>query len=280
LNAGMAARDARLAWPEALRAGIRLGQRLFDITIEVIFEQNTQWPAVAMYDRWTDRVKIFVNHISEMVAQGADPRKLVMQAVAHEFGHAREARLFAKSGVCPWYLCVATNCRLETEEGFYHGKDFRPEFAQLTSWIQDFPIDRKLSEYGIRDQTAKARIVRIQQILQERRPTEPAGKLRLQTILMLPSEIRHYMFGDICHQDRIRIQQFAASVLGAKEWEEAVELISSREFGDIPKYETVTTAYFRDFLRLGATFESVAREQLGDLPAFWTNDAYRALHIH
>jgi hypothetical protein len=266
---------------KALRDGARLGREIFGLSMEVIVEQESPWPAVAMYDRWADRVKIFANRVAQEAAAGADSERLVTQAVAHEFGHGREARLFAESGVCPWYLCVDANCKLETEQGFYLGKDFHREFAQLTSRIQDFPIDRKLSEYGVRDQTAKARITRIEQLLQ-REPSDPVGRmqLRLQTLFYLPSDLRHHAFGDISDEDKIRIRQFTTSVLGERTWEQAARLISSREFGDIVTYERITTAYFRDFLNIEAKFESVARERLGELPVFWTSPTYRALHIY
>jgi hypothetical protein len=146
--------------------------------------------------------------------------------------------------------------------------------------MQDFAIDRKLSEYGIKDHTARARIFEMQQTLQER-ITDATGRVqrRLQALFHLPSDIRNYIYSDISEEEKELIVKFVTSVVGANEWKKANTLVTSREYGDLPGYERLTVSYFRDFLHMEATFEPVRREALGDLAAFWTSPTYKALHI-
>jgi len=73
--------------------------------------------------------------------------------------------------------------------------------------------------------------------------------------------------------------KFVTSIVGVSEWENANTVVGSRKFGDIPGYERLTVAYFRDLLGLRASFEPVPRENLGDLTAFWTSATYKVLHV-
>lgn len=277
----MTAQDSEPVSLEALQAGERLGQETFGVTIEVEIDQRSPISNAAQYDPYSDRVRIFANGVTTSVKAGADAFELVRQAVAHEFGHACEARAFASHEVFPWRCGTYGNCILKTEIGSLQAKDFLSGFGHLTNVMQDFAIDRRLSEKGIRDQTARVRISEMRQIMQKK-PADAIGrvKLRLETLFHLPSDVRNHMFGDISEQDRELIVQFVTWVLGAIEWEKTVGLVSSREFGDILGYERVTTSYFREFLGLRVVFERVPREVLGDLPAFWSSHEYRTLHIY
>ena len=130
-----------------------MGQRAFEVSIQVEIDQDTVIGHPSMYDPKSDRAKIFVNGVRRSVEAGADAFRLVEQAVAHEFGHAREARLFARHRVFPWHCVTYGYCFIDTEAGRLPAKNFLSGFAHLTNVMQDFAIDRELSKYGVKDHT-------------------------------------------------------------------------------------------------------------------------------
>jgi hypothetical protein len=92
-------------------------------------------------------------------------------------------------------------------------------------------------------------------------------------------DISHYTFGDISDDDRKRIREVAETFLGMKKWRESLELISSRNFGDIYGYKQMIASYLRDFIGVASTFRKRPGLELGLLPNFWSADLYEVLFV-
>jgi hypothetical protein len=71
----------------------------------------------------------------------------------------------------------------------------------------------------------------------------------------------------------------AEAFVGSKKWRKGVDLISSREFGDIKGYRNLLVAFLREFLGVRAIFRKIRRQEFGSLPNFWTAEIYETTFL-
>jgi hypothetical protein len=265
---------------KAVQAGQNLGQKAFGLNIEPVVDTNTSAQHPAMYDCASDEITLFTNGIGKAVQAGADAFQAVTHAVAHEIGHAAEARHFAEDGLFPWKMYVNPSCFIPVEGGRLRANGYTSYFLGLTNSMQDYAIDKLLSRYGIRDQIARMDLKRTTESLNSLRSSSLDAMdrigLRLQTIINIPLDVSHYSFGDITEDQRKRIVELAEALVGSKKWERGVDLISSREFGDIKGYRNLLVTFLQEFLGVRAIFGKIRRQEFGNLPSFWTADTYEA----
>lgn len=267
---------------KALEAGAELGQSAFGINIKPGIDEGTCTSDAAMYDFMTNGITVFARGIEKAIEAGAVEFQVVRHAVAHELGHAREARSFAERGLFPYRIYFGSSCTVVAQGGRVSAKRFDSYFSFLVNSIQDFAIDKKLSQYGVKDQIAKLDLKRTRETrssLDSSSDQKERFRLLLQTMFNLPLDISHYTFGDITEEDRQEIRELAESFLGKKKWQEGLDLISGRAFGDVERYKQVLATYLREFLTVTATFRKRPRSEFGELPAFWNADSYEALFL-
>jgi hypothetical protein len=97
---------------KALEAGCALGQEAFEIKIQPEIDGETSISNTAMYDWERDRLRVFASGVKKAVMAGGDAFHVVRYAVAHELGHAREARYFAERELFPWKFRIDPRCVL------------------------------------------------------------------------------------------------------------------------------------------------------------------------
>lgn len=266
----------------ALEAGAELGQKAFGIIIQPRIDEETSTPHAAMYDFRTDGITVFANGIEKAVEAGGDAFHVVRHAVAHELGHAREARYFAECGLFPYRLYIGSRCVIVAEGGRLSATGFSSLFDGLINTIQDFAIDKTLSQYGVKDQIARLDLKRTKDILNSLGSSSDKLeriRLRLQTVFNLPLDMSHYRFGDIAETDKKGIRELAEKFLGTKKWQEALDLISGRRFGDVEGYKRMVASYMHEFLGVTPIFRKRPRVEFGNLPNFWNNDVYETLFV-
>lgn len=267
---------------KALEAGAELGQKAFGISIQAKIDGETRTPHAAMYDFATDGITVFANGIEKAVEAGGDAFHVVRHAVAHELGHAREARYFAEGGLFPYRLYIRPDCVIVAQGERLSANRFSSLFGGLINTIQDFAIDKTLSQYGVKDQIARLDLKRTKDTLNSLGSSSDKFeriRLRLQTVFNLPLDISHYTFGDITETDRKGIRELAEKFIGTKKWREALDLISGRGFGDVEGYKQMVASYMREFLGVTAIFRNIPRLEFGNLPNFWNAGVYEAVHL-
>jgi hypothetical protein len=265
---------------KAIEAGRGLGQKAFGLNIEPILDATTSAEHPAEYNCANDKITLYSKGIEKAVGAGADASQAVTHAVAHEIGHAAEARLFAEDGLFPWKMYVTPSCFIPVEGGRLRANGYTSYFLGLANCMQDYAIDKLLGRYGIRDQIARMDLMRTTESLNSLHSSslDKTGRigLRLQTIINIPLDVSHYTFGDITEDQRKQIVELAEAFIGSKKWERGVDLIGSREFGDIKGYRNLVVTFLQEFVGVKTIFRKIRRQEFGSLPSFWTADTYEA----
>ncbi len=259
---------------EAVSAGLEIGRSVFEVSIDYKVDDTIDSVNPSYYDFAKDLAVLYRKAIDFAASRGLNSSDLIKYSSAHECGHAREARIFAKEGIFPWQLMWPEVPTIIVSGIRTKAKLLKQYLTPLLIYFQDFAIDHSLSKLGLKDPYAKLRIIELQNVSEENDSLS-----RLDVLLNLPHDIAFAEHGDISDKEKKTLRGYADPLVGPDKWTEAHELMSQREFGDCQGYIKLVQNYFSSFLNIETDLVLASKTELGDLPSFWELEKYSLLRI-
>ena len=225
------------------------------------------------YDCYKDKIILYINKIQQVASMfNLNLGKMVTHCVCHEFGHAKQARLFEDNQVCHWKIHKDPLCRIEIESVRIAVK--LEEINLVNNWLQDFCIDRELYRHGIPNALAKLMI----KDLELTGPEEIVTYVRMKS---LPRNITLYEFGDLSDSEKNYIETTIKDSIG-KDWDTAYNIMKSLELTEIDAYRNVIKIFIETIFRQNAYYLPITRDRIfegRDRPSFWSETQYDVLHV-
>lgn len=260
----------------AISKGQEIGKKVFGISVSVKIDSETNSTNPSYYDFTSDTAVLFKKGIEYGNERGIDLHRLTTYSIAHEFGHAKEARSFERWRLFPWQFGWPRIPKIVVAGIVTNAEILQSYVGTLVIYLQDFGIDHQiLSASGLNDPYAK---MHVDTVKDSKTGSDP-GILKLNVLFNLPHDIALAVHGELDKGGRERLKDLAVRVLGPESWDKASEIISQRKFGDSSGYLKLFQMYFSQFLDLQTTLFMTDSRDLGTLPSFWKRKKYRIMRI-
>jgi len=232
-------------------------------------------PFCAYYNCYKDEVTVYTRRMQQVAEMhDLDLDKMVAYIICHEYGHAKQARIFESSQICPWYLRMRPQCIVELS-----GVGIPLERADVNFVIDgllDFCVDKELHKHGISIPWAKSRLRDLK--LKPGNADEAFLYVRTKE---LPVDISFYEFGELSDSEKEAMKVAITEWVGGR-WDKVYRLVGTLEFWDPNRYcnvlETLITVLFGQcvaFLLTSSALIFRGRNR----PSFWDNNQYFVPHV-
>jgi len=199
---------------------------------------------VASYEATDDIIKLYPNYIDCISKRlDLDFDSILNHAVYHEFGHAKEARVFEEYGLYPYYIKLL------------------PGFQPCLSAVGEYCIEKELQSRKIVNPFSQFRVRTLMRYDKSTWLTEEKRRTFLwDCLILLPMDVVYYVNGGLSRSEREIIEQFHRD-LHPQEWEFALEAMNSLEFGKPAEYICVVTNLFKRFFDIDVSLTTISTDE-------------------
>jgi hypothetical protein len=279
------------------RSAEERGEQIFGLRVPFIldrsempagFSNQTQIQTLANYDFKIDLLRIFyrrINSVCEMYDLDCD--MAFLHVFCHELGHSKEARLFEEAAIFPYrfnFFSFGCPVRIDSQTHDLNSINIsgRRFYELFMFGIQDYCVNKKLQESGIKNPLSKTCILSLPEIQMNELTSEQRHELVIRSLLLLPHNVDIYTNGGLRASEMEMLKGFHEKLVGAK-WDLASDIMKDLEFGVQEKYVSVLRELFEGILEthvfqrwqkssnLFATYKTI--------PGFWRKNRYRVFYV-
>jgi len=273
------------------------GKQIFGLSVPYILDgsdvranlsEETNIETLGNYDFKNDIVRIFHKRIHSFCKMyGMNFDAAFLHVFCHEVGHSKEVRIFEEAGIFPYRFNVFNfGCHIKIDSQIYDLNSIRiggRMFYELFMFgIQDYCVNRKIQEFGIRNPLSRTRFLNLPRIQENELTEAQRHELVRRSLLLLPYNIDAYTNGGLTTAEMNVLEEFHEKLVG-KKWKLAFSIMKDLEFGAAEKYVSVLCRLFESILDLHVfqrkekSSSLFARYKI--IPKFWKKSSYRVFCV-
>jgi hypothetical protein len=258
-----------------------MGERVFGVRPEPKTDRSTEIGNPSRYDFEYDTLTVFTNAVEKASTEGLDTGEVVKYSVAHECGHAAEARAFASAGLFPFRAQISRSSAVAVEGARIPMSRLSPQLQWLLNSLLEFGVNQRLLDVlGLKDKLASRRISELSQPRPPPADTVERAMRVIDGMFGLAFDVDLHEHGSLVEEERQLIEEAVTSPVGRRRWLAGLNAIRNRSYGDALGYKKMVERYFDGVLGVRVSFVSIDRSQLGVLPNFWEGRSYEVLSLN
>jgi len=242
---------------------------IFDIKIPLTINEeefHSVSEPLGEYNYYEDNIAIYINKIQYLTKKyELNIEKMINYSVCHEYGHAKQARIFEEQQFFPIMIGKYRKCVYDFERIKISSEDFH----QFITNLLDFCINKELKNFEIVDPAVKIALDYLE-------PSGPEEYVQFILTKNLPKHIGYYEFSGLSESERNDMKSRIVNHVGEK-WDYTCEIMRSLEFSNVENYIKKQSKLIEYLLKQRVYYKELSSEEIfrgRNRPTFWNKTSY------